>query len=796
MKKMEEMMNDAKVLVGKMTLEEKAGLCSGLDFWHTKPIERLGLPSIMVSDGPHGLRKQSTAVDNLGINDSVPAVCFPPAVTTASSFDRNLMKEMGEALGDECLNYEVSVLLGPGANIKRNPLCGRNFEYISEDPFVAGETATALINGIQNKNIGVSMKHYLANSQEKARISSDSVIDERTLREIYMPAFEMAIKKEKPSTLMCSYNKVNGTYASDNKIYMTDIARDEWGFNGLIMTDWGAMNDRIKAVKAGLDLEMPGCNGETDEQIVVAVNNGELDEKLVDICATRITALILATKDNIKKDIDINSHNELARKIARESAVLLENDGILPLNKKTKVLIVGAFAKKPRYQGAGSSRINTIAVNSLIDELQRQKIDFEYCQGYDRDEVTINETLLNEAKNKAKDFDVVVCEVGLPDMCESEGFDRKHMNMPESHNKLISEIAKINPNIIAVLNMGSPVVIPWRNNVRAILNMYLGGQNVGGATYDLLFGDYSPSGKLAETFPLSYDDVPNKKWFAKDAKVVPYMESIYVGYRYYDKANKEVAYPFGYGLSYSKFEYSNLTVSREKVTVDITNVGKIKAKEIVQLYISAPKSKIFKSVRELKGYEKVELSPEETKTVEFILDDRSYSYWNVNIHNWHIESGEYVIEVGASSRDIRLSEKINIKGDDSIEVPDYHKIAPAYYDVSEGKIEISNQEFEALLGYKIPVIEICKPFNRNNTIGDVQSTFIGRILLKQINKRMKELYVNEKNSDMENMGKAMIIDLPLRNLVVFSNGLITSKMLDGLLDMMNGHFFKGLKKIK
>ncbi len=786
----------AEELVLKMTLEEKASLCSGKDFWNLKGIERLGLCEIMLTDGPHGLRKQEGSSDHLGLNKSVPATCFPTAVLTASSFDKELLTEMGEALGQECLKNQVSVILGPGANIKRNPLCGRNFEYISEDPYVASETAVAIIGGVQSKNVGVSMKHYLANNQEYARMASDSVVDERALREIYMPAFENAVKRVQPATLMCAYNKINGTYASDNKEYMTDIPRGEWGYEGLIVTDWGAMNDRVKAIKAGLDLEMPANGGINDENIVNAVKNGELLETDVNKCAIRIVSLILSTQDNKVEEFDTEKHNELARKIAAESGILLKNENILPLAKTDKVLVCGEFAKSPRYQGAGSSKINPIKITTFIQELETQKINFEYAQGYENKSDMPNDVLIEEAVAKAKECEKVVCFVGLPDSYESEGFDRAHMNMPQSHNKLVMEIAKVNPNVVVVLYLGSPVAIPYVNDVKGILNMYLAGQNVGGATFDLLFGDVNPSGKLAETFPNTYDDVSSKKWFAKDAKIVPYKESIYVGYRYYDKAKKEVLYPFGFGLSYTSFEYSNIKTDGMKVSVDVKNTGNVFGKEVVQLYVCPPKSKIYKAERELKGYEKISLEEGETKTVEFTLTDRSFAYWNVNTHDWHVESNEYKIEIGASSRDIRQTTTINVTGDNSIEVPDYYSTAPEYYNLTNKEFDISDSGFEAVLGRKVIYPNIGKPFTISSTLGDVQCTRTGRFLYKKITTNMENTFKEGSNDDLKAMMNAMIRDLPLRALVMLSRGQISLNVVNGMIELMNGHPLRALKSMK
>jgi beta-glucosidase len=653
-----------------MTLEEKAGLLSGADFWHTKSVERLNLPNVMVTDGPHGLRKQVGDSDHLGITESVKAVCFPPAVALACSYDRDLMRALGEALGDECQAEQVSTLLGPGVNIKRSPLCGRNFEYYSEDPYLAGEMAAEFVNGIQSKNIGTSLKHFAANNQESRRMSISTEVDERTLREIYLSNFETVVKKAQPWTVMCSYNRINGTYSCENDWLLNKVLRDEWGFEGLVVTDWGAMNDRVLSLKAGLDLEMPASSGVRDKEIVKAVNNGTLSMEDVDRAARRVLSLVEKYYNNAVEDAtyDKEAHHNLARRIAGECAVLLKNDGILPLQEDTEVAFIGAFAKEPRYQGGGSSHINSFKVSNAVDTA-KDTYKVTYAKGYITEEDKVINNLVEEAVKTAKEAKVAVVFVGLPDSFESEGYDRTHMNLPDCQNHLVQEILKVQPNTVIVMYNGSPVVLPWASDVKAILELYLGGQAVGEATVDLLFGKVNPSGKLAETFPIRVEDNPSFIDFPGTAETVTYNEGIFVGYRYYDKKRMEVRYPFGYGLSYTTFEYSNLTVSSNKikdtdtvtVTVNVKNTGKIFGKEIVQLYVKDIDSSVLRPEKELKGFEKVSLNPGEEKTVSFTLDKRSFAFYNTKIHDWYAESGTFEILVGKSSREIILTDQIEVE---------------------------------------------------------------------------------------------------------------------------------------
>lgn len=780
----------ARELVSQMTLEEKASLCSGKDFWTTKAVERLGVKSFMVTDGPHGLRKQAGDSDHLGINLSVPATCFPTAAATSCSFDRELMKEVGEAIGEECLAEDVAVILGPAANIKRSPLCGRNFEYFSEDPLVSGETAAALIEGIQSKNVGTSLKHYLANNQEKARLVSDSIIDERALREIYLAGFEIAVKKSQPWTLMCSYNKINGTYASDNKEMMTDIPRGEWGCEGAIMTDWGAMNDRVKAVEAGLDLEMPGTGDWNDKLIVEAVKNKTLPEEYLDKCAVRMVSIALLNEKNVKTEYDISAHNELARKASRESAVLLKKGETLPLDTNKKIAVIGEFAKIPRYQGAGSSKINPHKVTSLCEAFDERGIKYTYACGYHNEETETNAELIKEAAATAKNADVIIACIGLPDSYESEGFDRTHLDLPQAHNDLMEALAETGVPVVAVLSTGSSVILPWRDKADSVLLMYLGGQNVGNAAADLLLGKAVPCGRLSETWPLALEDNPSYKHFGNGGNI-EYRESIYCGYRYYDKAQKAVQYPFGFGLSYTDFEYSNLNLDKSvmtdsdelTVTVTVKNAGKYAAKEIIELYVSPPESAVFKPIRELRSFETVYLEPGESKDVTLVLDSRAFAYYNVNIHDWFVESGEYKIEIGKSSRDIVLSETIKINSAQQGEIPDYREKAPEYYNLSSAPCDVPKKQFEAVLGREIEPWHPIRPFTRNSTLGELRTTEIGKQVYEQFAAGMTAAMGDSE--DILAMLQAMLEDMPLRQLSMIAGDNFSPDKIDGLLKMLN-----------
>ena len=678
-------------LIGKMTLEEKASLCSGEDFWHTKAVERLGIPAMMMSDGPHGLRKQEQEGDHLGMNDSIKAVCFPAGCGTAASFNRELMAEMGETLGEECQAEGVGVILGPAVNIKRSPLCGRNFEYYSEDPYVASEMAGALIDGIQSKGVGTSIKHFLANNQEHRRMSSSSEVDERTLREIYLAAFEGAVKEHKPWTVMCSYNKINGIYAAQNKEMLTDILRNEWGFEGFVVSDWGAVNDRPADLEAGLDLEMPSSKGVGDRQIVKAVQEGHLDEAVLDKAVERILARVFQFEENRDETarFDMEKDHAMARKVAEETIVLLKNEGeLLPLRDTDRIAFIGKYASSPRYQGGGSSHINSFRTESAW-ECVKDWGNITLAEGFRDDADEVDETLIEEAVAQAREAQAAVIFAGLPDAFESEGFDRAHMKMPDCQNELIRRVAAVQPNTVVVLHNGSPVEMPWADQVKGIVEAYLGGQAVGAAIVDILFGKVNPSGKLPETFPYKLEDNPSYLYYGGEKDRVEYREGIFVGYRYYDKKHMDVRFPFGHGLSFTTFAYDAPKISAKRIRdtetvtirVDVTNTGSRPGKEVVQLYVAPPKGDVIRPVRELKGFEKVELAPGETKMVSFTLDGRAFSYWNTQIHDWHVESGTYRLQVGQSSRRIVLEESVYVES--SVHLPVHYTLDTTFGDLQK-----------------------------------------------------------------------------------------------------------------
>ena len=656
------MNNKISDLLSKLTLEEKAGLCSGKDFWRTKPVDRLGIPSVMVSDGPSGLRTQ---VENgVNENDSRASVSFPSGCATASSFDRDLLNGLGQILGEEANDYNVSTLLGPAINIKRSPLCGRNFEYLSEDPYVSGELGSAYIKGVQSKNVGTSVKHFAANNQETNRFSVSEEVDERTLREIYLTGFETCVKKTAPTTIMCSYNAINGELSSQNKWLLKDVLRDEWGYKGMVVSDWGAVFDRVKGIKADLSLEMPYSGGHTDNDIVQAVKSGELTMEELDEAVSHVLEMVLNyTEHKQSGHYDMDKDHEQSGLIAQESCVLLKNEKIngspaLPLKaNEDKVLFVGEFAENPRCNGGGSSKIKCYKMTGAVAAAREAGIEIDFVKDFS-----------DEAVTKAKDAAAVVVFAGLPESFESEGEDRKTLDMPALQNEYIGKLAEVNPRTIVVLHNGSPVAMPWVDKVAAILECYLGGENVGTAQINLLFGKANPCGKLAETFPLRLEDTPCYMYYPGNGRKSIYAEGIFVGYRWYDARKMPVLFPFGFGLSYTTFEYSDLRVSSKafkdtdgvEVSVTVKNTGSVEGKEIVQLYVSDKTGVEVRPEKELKGFEKVSLKAGEAKTVTFKLDKRSFAFWNTDIHEWYAPSGTYEIKVGASSRDIRLTTEVDV----------------------------------------------------------------------------------------------------------------------------------------
>ncbi|WP_054024410.1 beta-glucosidase [Bacillus sp. FJAT-28004] len=751
------MKRDIKQLIEQMTLEEKAGLCSGLDFWRTKGIERLGIPSILMQDGPHGLRKQAGEADHLGLNESLPSTCFPSAAGLASSWDRELIFRVGSALGKECQAEDVSILLGPGANIKRSPLCGRNFEYFSEDPHLTGQMAASHIAGVQSEGVGTSLKHFAVNNQEHRRMTTDAIVDERTLREIYLAGFEGAVKQAQPWTVMSAYNKLNGAYCSENEFLLKDILKDEWGHEGFVVSDWGAVNEAVASVASGMELEMPSSHGIGQGKIVEAVKNGMLSEPLLNQAVERLLSIVFKAVDNKKTGAvyDKEEHHHLAREVARETMVLLKNeDGILPLAKDGKVAIIGAFVEKIRFQGGGSSHIKPTQLDSIREEIIKSvgsRAEIGYAQGYDLDGDDTIHSLVEEAKQKALAADVAVLFVGLPDRYESEGYDRSHLNLPLNQIHLIEEIASVQPNVIVVLSNGAPVVMPWLGHAKAVLEAYLGGQAVGGAIADLLFGDANPCGKLAETFPKSLKQNASHPFFPGEGDRVEYREGIFVGYRFFEAKDIEPLFPFGYGLSYTTFEYSNLnfdkTHATDRETVQISlkvkNTGNRFGKEVVQLYVRDVEPSVIRPEKELKGFAKVALQPGEEQTVMFILDKRSFAYYNVELKDWHVESGEYEVLIGKSSRDIELRSSLILSS----------------------------------------TTEITPVFHRNTTVGELMDNPKTLPIVQHVQSTLPQSAPSDAISS--EMRMAMIRNAPLRALLPLTRGAITEDMFSMLLEQCN-----------
>lgn len=792
-----------KDLISQMTLKEKASLCSGKDFWHLKSIERLGLPEIMVCDGPHGLRKQNAENKKVGIGNSYPATCFPTAVTTACSWDRDLIYKMGQALAEECLQHGVSVLLGPGVNMKRSPLCGRNFEYFSEDPELAGEMGAAFIAGVQSKGIGTSLKHFAGNSQEMKRMTSNSIIDERALREIYLRAFEKAVKKSQPWTVMNAYNLLNGTYCSENDWLQNKVLRDEWGFKGAVVSDWGAVNDRVAGLNAGNDLEMPSSGGVNDAKIVEAVKCGVIDETTLDERVDKLIDIILKGAANKKPGykFDVKAHNLLSRQIAEQSMVLLKNDGnILPLKRVEGeyVAVIGAFADNPRYQGAGSSIINPTMIDSGRRAFNNSPISVKFADGYDRSGKRKNEdAYITEACNLAKNASKAVVFIGLTDDYESEGFDRSTMKLPDGHNRLVEAVSRVNDNVIVVLEGGSPVEMPWADDVKAILNAYLGGQSVAPAIVDVLTGKANPCGKLAETYPICLKDTPTSFRYPDSKEDVQYRESIFIGYRYYDKVERNVRFPFGFGLSYTSFEYSDIKLKKKnltkgegaKVTFTIKNTGDVAGSEIAQVYVAKPESKIFRAPKELKGFVKIHLDPGEEKKVSVELDDRAFAFWNTATENWCVESGEYKILVGASSRDIRLEGAAKMKSEDDETIVDLRESAGVYFDGDPARAR--EDDFKVIYGGEFKLAPEITSDSLNNSIERSKDKGLAKFIYNTVDLAMKP-----KGGVGSSMITNTIMQTPIRNYVSMSNGLFTEDMADGLLKVFEGKgVAKGVGKI-
>ena len=791
-------MKNANELLSLLTLEEKVALIQGHNNMFTNEVPRLNIPSIRMSDGPHGLRIQQEG-DN-GATGSLPATAFPTASCSANTWNPYLLEKMGNAMAEEAKYYGINVILGPGVNMKRNPLCGRNFEYFSEDPILAGRMGAAEVKGIQAKGVGVSMKHFAGNNSENYRFLGNDVIDERALREIYLKQFEYVVRNAKPETLMCAYNKINGVYCSENDWLLNQVLRKEWGFDGLVMSDWGATHDRILGIKSGLDLEMPGDTEICRKWVVDAVKNGELSMDELDKAVLNVLKLVEKhAEDKKSESVDFDAHHELAKAIALEGAVLLKNDGNLPLNKNESLLVVGEMFEKMRYQGAGSSLISPSKEPSIKEAFEQNGVTYKYIKGYNVKNSLVDESLIKEATDASKDYDKVVLFIGLTDDSESEGGDRENMSLPLNQLELVNALVKENKKLVVVLFGGSPIELPFFDNANSILNMYLSGQNGGEATYELLFGLKNPSGRLAETWPLKYSDIPFNEEYSKAAQDV-YKESIYAGYRYYLSANKEVRFPFGYGLSYTTFKYSNLKVEQNDkevvITLDVTNTGKVEGADVIQIYVSAPKENVHRPLRELKGFDKVTLKVGESKSVKVLVNKEDLKFWSTDVNKFVLEEGEYDIQVGRNSNDIALNEKVMIKGE---KVEKHEQKVYESLDFAN----LSDEKYEEIWGVKIPTLPPSKPITLESRLSDLKQTFMGRILLnvilgvprKQLKKASKMPEGVEKDNEIKGAQaiEKMLTSSSIITLCMSSNGAFTYQLALGFRDLSNGHLIKGIK---
>ena len=785
-------MQNTELLLKKLTLEEKCALLSGAETFKTRGMPEHGIPQIWLSDGPHGLRKQAGESDHLGLNPSVPATCFPTASAVANSWDAALGEEIGAALGEEAAAQEVSVVLGPGLNMKRNPLCGRSFEYFSEDPYLAGKLAARYIRGIQSKGVAACPKHFSVNSQETRRMASDSIVDERTLREIYLTGFEIAVKEGHPRSIMSSYNLVNGTYANENKHLLMEILRGEWGFDGAVITDWGGSNDHALGVKNGSTLEMPAPGGDSVRELLAAVESGKISESDIDARLSELLPLVFDTKaalDAAPREFDAAAHHALARRAAAESLVLLKNeDSLLPLAAGSKVAVLGDFAKNPRYQGAGSSMVNSTQVDVLLDKLIDSELNvIGYQQGFDRHGKP-DAALQKSACELATQADTVILCMGLDEIAESEGLDRSNLRLAQNQLDLLQAVAAVNPKIVVVLYSGSVVETPWLDNCQALLYAALGGQAGAGAVADALTGKVNPCGKLAETWPLAYADVPSAADFATRRKTVEYREGLYIGYRYFTTAEKAVRFPFGYGMSYTTFAYSDMAADEQGVSLTVTNTGSVAGTEIVQLYVAKKNSELFRPAKELKGFARVTLAPGEKQRITIMLDDKAFRFWNVKANRWEIEGGEYELLVGASVEDIRLCEAISVHGTATVH-PYEDRDLDCYY--KGDVLHVSDADFEKLLGHPIPNGKT--KIDRNLTLGELNHArsplgwlvwLVLTILLDVSYKRGKP-----------DLNILFQYNMPLRALAKMTNGAISMGMVDGIVMELQGFWILGLVRV-
>lgn len=781
-------------IITKMTLEEKAAILSGKNEWQSRDIKRLGIPSVFCADGPHGIRKQAGAGDHLGLNESMPATCFPTAATIANSWNEALGEELGKALGEEAAAQDVNILLGPGLNMKRSPFCGRNFEYFAEDPYLAGKMAAAYVKGIQSQGIFACPKHFAVNSQELRRMAMNSVVDERTLREIYLTGFEIAVKEGKAKTIMSSYNEVNGTYANENKHLLQEILRDEWGFDGIVVTDWGGSNDHVKGVAAGSNLEMPVPGLDSAREVIRAINEGTLTMEELDACVDDLLDAVLELtkeKKGRKKTFSQTEHHELARRAAIESAVLLKNEeNILPLQAKTKVALIGDFAVEPRYQGAGSSVVNATLVETMEKVIPNYDLQVVgVSRGYQR---TGGEdaALKKEALDLAQTADVILYCFGLDELSESEGLDRTHMRIPQNQIELLEAIMKVNPKIVGIISAGSAIEMPWHNSCKAILHGYLYGQAGPSAMLELIMGNANPSGRLNETYPIRYEDTPAYRNFPSTERTAEHREAIYIGYRYYDTSKVRVQYPFGFGLSYTTFEYADLKVDKNGIKVRVTNTGAYDGAEVVQLYVGLKNAIVFRPEKELKGFQKVFLKAGESAVVKIPFDDKTFRYWNVKTDKWEIEMGNYEIMVGASVSDIRVKDTLAVEGTTDI-YPYNPAELPYYY---TGLVQdISDAEFRALLGYPIPSGKWSGELGLNDAICQMYYAKSG--LARFIYNRLTAIKKKSEDAGKPDLNILFIYNMPFRALAKMTAGNVSMEMAEGMLTVVNGHFFKGMGKV-
>ncbi len=779
-------------LIAQMTLEEKCYLLSGKDFWQTRSVERLGIPNMTLSDGPHGIRKQAGEGDQLGLNPSLPATCFPTAAAIANSWDPALGEEIGEHLGAEAASQGVCVVLGPGLNVKRSPLCGRNFEYFSEDPYLSGKMAASYIRGIQKNGVSACPKHFAANSQELRRMASDSVMDERTLREIYLTGFEIAVKEGKAKSIMSSYNRINGVYANENPHLLQEILRDTWGFDGFVVSDWGGSNDHVEGVRAGSHLEMPTTGGDSDLELVDAVRSGRVEESVLDRRVDELLDVILSTTKAVKplegKPFDVEKHHAMAARASEQSIVLLKNESnILPLKRGTKVAVIGEFAQKARYQGAGSSVVNPTKLDHAMDVIKNFDLDVVgFEPGYPRSGKG-DPAMQAKAVELAKTADIVLLYIGLDEISESEGLDRSHMRLPQSQADLIEAVAAANPNVVAVMSAGSAVEMPWLDKCKALVHGYLCGQAGAASVLKVIMGQVNPSGRLAESYPLRYEDVSSAPYFPAKERNAEYREGLFVGYRYFETANVPVLFPFGFGLSYTTFEYSGLAVTDKEATFTLKNTGSMDGAEVAQLYVSKPDGDVFRPVKELKGFAKVFLKAGESKTVSIPLDDKAFRYFNVDTNRFETEGGEWTVMVGASCADIKLSGTVAVQGTGARSPYDKQRFVKYF---SGGIKNVSDGEFEALLGRPIPDGHwsgmlgmndaLCQMYYAKGAVGRLAYKILTRLINKSIEK------------GQPNLNLLFNYNMPFRAIAKMTGGICTMEMAQGILTIVNGHFFKGL----